>query len=657
MPMAAAILLSLAHVAFSLWVNPPGYLTYDSGTYHFMAKTFAETGGFQVWNGYQEFPSETLRVAQLQLSGSHLVAQYPELLTVLGYPFYLAFGYHGLLLMEALAFLGINWLLFQLALTLFRSRAIAWLSLLVYSFGTFAWEYSQSSYPHLASTFFLLAAYTLLAKALPWQHEVDTADAVEASVTQTHRHLLWLCFGAGLAAGCAPGMRLDAAFALPGLFLPFLLWRPLRWRLALATAAGLVPGMLFLSLTNLSKFGVFFPFHYGESRRNFFTGNLSWYLPILAALVAIALWAALLNYLPPPGRRKLLWTSLGGVVLLAAIFPGHVLASLRQLGEGTWQLVVDLRIRDMATREPGLSRSPDGAMVYIGNVKKALLQSCPYLLVTLLSLVDGFRERRQGPKLAFLCLVPGTFVAFYGYLAWHGSVALNMRYFNPILPFIALLTAWMMRPLLAGISPRLATAASLAAFSALWVIFRFHEFTLLDQEIWFLSAPLGIALALLGLELLRRTRLLPNLGNLLVAYGLLFAIAWSAALTFGRDYPASARVRGINLAVGQAFAEYLHDDILVLTDFADFTWHLIDRHDKVRIAGLAEDRADTVALVQHHLEAGRNIYFGGSAYGAKMAFGTGYFQGFEGKMVHTLQMGGLPSVVLLQLRPVQPVDD
>lgn len=650
-PLGAALCLALLHLAFSLWVNPPGYLTYDSGTYHFMAKTFAETGGFQVWNGYEEFPSDTLRVAQLQLSGGHLVAQYPELLTVLGYPFYAVFGYHGLLLMEALAFLGINWLLFQLAYTLFRSRAIAWLALLVYSFGTFAWEYSQSSYPHLASTFFLLAGYTLLAKALPWHPDDGDAETADGDAEPTaQRRLLWLCFGAGLAAGCAPGMRLDAAFALPALFLPFVLWRPLRWRLAFATAAGLLPGMFFLSLTNLSKFGVFFPFHYGETRRDFFTGNLSWYLPVLAALSAFALWVALLHYLPAKGRRHLLLASGGGLVVLAALFPSHLFPALRQLGEGTWQLLVDLRSRDMAIREPGLSRSPDGALVYIGNVKKALLQSCPYLLVTLLALLDGLRQRRQLPKLAFLCLVPGTFIAFYGYLAWHGSVAVNMRYFNPILPFVALLTACMMRPLVAAISPRLATVAFLAASVALWVIFRFHEFTLLDQELWFLSAPLGIALALLGLDLLRRTRLLPNLGNPLVAYGLLFAIAWSAALTLGRDYPAAARVRGVNLTVGQAFAEHLHDDILVLTDFADFTWHLIDRHDKVRIAGLAEDRADTIALMQHHLDAGRNVYFGGSAYGAKMAFGTGYFQGFEGRMVHTLQMGGLPSVVLLQLR-------
>ena len=43
-PLLVAALLAVLHLSFSLGVNPPGYLTYDSGTYHYMAKTFAETG-------------------------------------------------------------------------------------------------------------------------------------------------------------------------------------------------------------------------------------------------------------------------------------------------------------------------------------------------------------------------------------------------------------------------------------------------------------------------------------------------------------------------------------------------------------------------------------------------------------------------------------
>ncbi len=642
-PLLVAALLAVLHLSFSLGVNPPGYLTYDSGTYHFMAKTFAETGGFTVWNGYEEFPSESLKVAQLRIQDNRLVAQYPELLTVVATPLYLLFGYPGLFLLQSLAFLGNLWLLFLLAQRLFRDPLVSWLALGVYAFATFAWEYSQSSYPHLIATFCVLAAYTLLAHALPWSAEGPTATSEQPSSSR----LLWLCFGAGLAAGCAPGMRLDGIFAWPGLFIPFLFLRPFRWGMVSALTAGLVPGLLFLSFTNLQKFGVFFPLHYGESRANHYTSDLTFYLPILGTLAVGALALAVLQRLDGAIQRRLLLAGAAALALAAVVVPALQQAVLR-LADGAWQILVDLRVRPVSP-EPGLSRSPGGAMIYIGGVKKALLQSCPYLVLTLVALVDAVRQRRSLAQLGFLCAAPATFIAFFSYLAWHGSVALNMRYLNPALPFLALLTGWMLAPRLRAVSARFAGFTWLASLLSLWVIFRFHDFTMLDQEIWLLTAPLALAATLLVLELLRRTPVLPTLGDRLVTYLLLFALAWSGAVTFARDYPASARVRGINLMVGQAFGDLVEGDSLVLTDFADFTWHLLDRHDKVRISYMSEDREAMEALVNHHLEAGRKVYVAGSAYGARGAVQSGYLQNFRVQLIHTWDLGGLPSVALLGL--------
>ena len=100
-PWRVVILLLGLHLAFSLVVNEPGYLTYDSGTYHFMVKTFAETGGFTVRNGYEELPSPALVVAQLRTPTGELVAQYPETYTFLALPFYLVMGYPGLIFINA----------------------------------------------------------------------------------------------------------------------------------------------------------------------------------------------------------------------------------------------------------------------------------------------------------------------------------------------------------------------------------------------------------------------------------------------------------------------------------------------------------------------------------------------------------------------------
>lgn len=647
LPILVFTVLAAFHLAFSLSLNPPGYLTWDSGTYHYMAKTFAETGSFIVWNGYEEFPSPALEVAQLKVHDDHLVAQYPEMLSVVVYPLYLLFGYHGLLLLEALSFLAINGLLFALATHLLGGRRHGWLAMAIYSFATYSWEYSQSSYPHLVSTAFLLAAYYLVARTLP------LAEGIEEEVAAARRPL-W-CAAAGMAAGLAVALRLDAAFGVPGLFAAFLLLRPVRWRDGLALGLGFLPGMLFLSWANWLKFDFFFPFYYGDRGRAYYTGDATWYLPILA-LGALTVAAVVFWLRAPSHWRKRSLVGLGGIVGLAALaMPTMAWDFLRQLADGTYQLVVDLRIRRMDLYEQGLERSPAGAMVYMGGVKKSLLQSCPYLVLLLSPLFDALRRgdlrRRRLARLAFLWAVPAAFIGFYSYLAWHGSVALNMRYFNPALPFLAVLTAWWLDDFRQYLKPWVAGVFGVALALALFFRFTALPFTLFEQELWFLTAPLGIVLVLLFFELLRRSRLLPSLGGPLVAYGLVAAMAWSAAVTFGRDYPTSARARSTNLQVAGALVPFLHDDVLLVTDYPDICWDLLDRFDRLRIAYPIEDEWESFeGLAKHHLAAGRDVLMATSSHGAEKALRTGVLAPFEVAMIHSWQSGGRPTLVLLALR-------
>ena len=647
--MLVATLLAALHLAFSLGVNPPGYLTWDSGTYHYMAKTFAETGSFIVWNGYEEFPSPELVVAQLKAHDDHLVAQYPELLSVLVYPLYLLFGYHGLLLLEALAFLLVNALLFRLAIRLFDDRRLAWTGLFVYSFATFAWEYSQSSYPHLISTAFLLGAWVLLVEVLPIGGGARGGRAVA------------LCLGAGVAAGMAIGLRLDAAFGVACLGVPFLFLRPFRWREVLALAAGFAPPMLFLSWTNLVKFDFFFPFFYGDRGKAYLTGDASWYLPmaILGAVLAVGL--ALWLRATAVWRRRAALAAVALGVVVALVFPAKTSEFVVTLADGTFQIVVDLRIRDLDIKEQGLERSAGGAMIYMGGVKKSFLQSCPYLILLVFPLIDALRRWRQEPeeltRLALLWLVPTAFIGFYSYLAWHGSVALNMRYLNPTLPFTSLLTARLLAQLREHLSLRWAAGVFVAVFVPLWTFCLRYRFSMLEQELWFLTAPLVVAGALLVAEGVRRLRVLPTLGGPLVAYGLIAAMAWSGAVAFGRDYIASTRVRSNNLVVADVLAGFLHDDILLATDFPDICWDLLDRFDRVRIAFPLEDDYETFeALASHHIAAGRAVYMATSSYGADQAMRRGILNPFEVQLVNTWQSGGRPTLVLFALRAPSSVE-
>jgi len=625
--------LALLHLAFSFFVNPPGYLTYDSGTYHLMAKTFAETGSFVVRNGYEELPSPELVVAQLRVSGDHLASQYPEFLTVLVYPFYRLFGYRGFFVLNALAFLGVNLLIHRLAVRLFKSRRTGWLAVAVYSFGTFAWEYSHSSYPHLSSTLFILAAYNLLAGAV---------------FERRARGAVWRCAAAGLVAGLAVGLRLDAVFAVPGLFLPLLFARPVRFRELAAVAAGLAPGLLFLSAVNEVKFDRFFPFTYGASGG--YVGGLGWYLPVVVLGLLVIGFAFLFDRLPAE-RRRWGWIVAGvavAVALLAA--PGTLRHHLAKLADGTYQIVVDLRIRDLDIREPSLGRTPNGAMVYLGSVKKSLLQSCPYLAALPFLFLDARRSRRRLGRLLFLCLVPAAFVGVYSYLAWHGSVALNMRYLNPILPFTAILTAHFLRRLARGVSRRPAVGYGIALLLGLFLLFSAVRLSPVEQEGWFLTPPLVLAAGVVVAEALRRLGALPSLGRPFSLYLLVTALAWSGAVTFARDYPPPAAVRAANLTVARAMAPFVDDDSLIFSNVVDVCWGLLDDHRKIRIARPEADDFRTFGeLARFHLERGRKVYMAYTPNEYRAVATLGFLDRFEARVLNVWSTGGRPSLVLLEL--------
>ncbi|MCP3960832.1 MAG: hypothetical protein GY719_23555 [bacterium] len=587
------VILGSCHLLFSFFVNPPGYLTYDSGTYHYMAKTFATTGGFEVWNGFEEHPSPELATAQLRINKGRLVAQYPEFLSILAYPFYVSLGYPGLFVINALAFLGINALIYQLALLLLGRRRIALVSMGVYSLGSFAWEYSQTSYPHLSSTFFvLLAAYLTALSAM----------------ARPPRATLLPALGAGLALGVAAGIRLDSFFAAPVVFLPFLLSKPLRPAQAAMATAGLIPPLGLISLINVDKFGSPMPFAYGTTGRAYHA-DLGVY--VAPALLALAVLAAIFVWIRLPGTLKPRALMLGGVAaIVALVLYGPQLAGQAvKLADGAYQIIVDMRIRDLGIQEAALRRSPSGAMIYLDNVKKSLLQSCPYLVILAFTLADVVRRKSNYRRLAFLFIVPAVFTCFFSYLAWHGSIALNMRYLNPILPFTSILAAhaWVAR---AGHVPgKRAARLGVYSFTILCLLCVLVPRSPERQEAWFLTAPLILALAILVAEGCRRLQWLEPLSRNGVAYLLLFAFAWAGAVTFSNDYPASADHREHHLSESQRLRPLIRDDSLIVSTIPDTCWGLLDQVERLRIANPREDRYRSFQqLVSFHLTAGRPVY-------------------------------------------------
>ena len=557
--------LGIALVIATAFFAIPGYLTWDSGTYHLMVRTLLTTGGFSIPNGYPELSSPLLVVGQTMVKDGNLVAQYPEYYTFIALPFYALFGYRGFMVLNTLAFVGTCMVIWRMARWFSGDRNAPVAAVLIYALATYAIEFTQSSYPHLTSSFLICVSVWLL-----WGTVLETGG-VPAGGSSWLRGVNARCALAGLLFGIGVGVRADTIFAGLAIGLPFLVFRSLDIRNLVSCGMGGLLAAFGLVWINADKFGVYLPVSYGHDHG--YAGNYAYYLPVgglLAAGVAILAWH---RFRPIRLRRRAI------AIVLAALAVGLVLTPFGQrLLNGIFQLVVDMRIRPDYP-ESAMTRSAGGAVVYHGSVKKALLESCPYLILVVIPAFRGLFAGTYGVRW-LLWLVPAGFIGFYGYLAWHGSVGWNMRYFNPALPFLALLASHELLRLRAGIPTRrwLFWASVVVLWALLVVIFFFLHIYLAPQEIVILDGGLFIAALLLVCQLAEwltppalSTIFSRTLGVLFV-----FALVWSSALAVGSDYLLGASVRYVYLRVTREIQPYIEDRALIVTYQPNTIWAMLD---------------------------------------------------------------------------------
>ncbi|MDL1983384.1 MAG: hypothetical protein LWX54_04215 [Deltaproteobacteria bacterium] len=133
-------LIGFAHILISVFTIIPGYISIDEITYHRMTKSFSESGGLEIWNGYREYPSPELETRFIFARNGRLVSQYPYLFPVLSTPFYRILGYRGLFFINVIAFVGIVFFCYAIARKLFQDRNLALNSCFILIFATFSWE-------------------------------------------------------------------------------------------------------------------------------------------------------------------------------------------------------------------------------------------------------------------------------------------------------------------------------------------------------------------------------------------------------------------------------------------------------------------------------------------------------------------------------------
>ncbi len=592
--------LALAHLLLSLFHVVPGYLSIDEAVYDKSVHDLLATGSLDIRTGYQEFPSPESAHAFFPVNLGRPVSQYPYLFPVVALPFYALMGYRGLFLLNALAFVGVAWLCFSLALRLFRDRVLALDACLLFGAGTFAWDYSQAAWPHMVSLLFMVGAMFLMVKAFQ-------AGSLGAAALPA--------LGAGLVAGLAPGIRLEGFLLLPCVVLPFLFAWPWRLREAFLVLAGMVPGLALLSWTNLLKTGTFTPFSYG----NLF-GDV---MILLAGPVVLAGGAALILawVLSRPfavsflDRRR--WVLPGGAVALLAVllaFP----ATRGFLAKGVSQAfshLIDLRTIRPDLVEAWVPRTAGGGVVYLWAQKKALLQSVPWLAAVVIpALALGVKGKERG-TLALLFLVPLAVAGYHGYWGYEGGLCLNMRLLLPTLPFLSILAAWGLHRLarrwgttLGAGGWAVAVAVTTSGFLALT---RLLATTVDRQETPLLAFPLAIAVAFLLLlgcgELLRGrpAALARRAAWLAVAVG----VGWGGAVTFLYDYPHHRERRVYNQQVGEEMLRLIPpDSVLFVPEFPD-PFLPLQKEERIRVAFPSQDLfADFPRLVEGYLGKGWRVF-------------------------------------------------
>ncbi len=594
-------LAAVTLVSATLFANP-GHISVDEVVYHLMARSFANAGSLDILNGYQEFPAAAFDFPVTHARESRLVSQYPPLYPVLTAPFYWLAGYKGLFLFNALALVGVVCLCYATAKLLFRDRPLALNACLILVLATYAWEYSQAAWPHAAAMLFVWGALYLAAKA---------------HVTEATRTALVLAAAAGLVAGAGVGIRIDAIFVVSALVLLFLLSAPARLPQAAAVCLGTAPALAILAAVNHAKFGIAWPFSYGPKAAGSAVSPGS-YLPVL--VLGLGLMACLWGATRPRVRRLIAARPLsatGLVVLLAglSLLVPDVRAVVLRLAEGAYQLVIDLRIRDLDIVEGGLTRGPGGGMIYMGSLKKSLLQSCPYLVVLILPLSILVQGRRDTAALGLMFLTVGAFLGIFAYFAWHGGLSLNLRYLLPILPATSILAAYAWREILRAPgtwSPRLTMAGFLICLIIPFAVALtpFHRLPMSTGETVLLSMPLTLAIGigvLLAAQVWSRGPL-QTAASRTLAVALVAAFAWSGAVALAYDAPRAWLKRRVSVLVSAELATVLPREAAV---FSEGTTPLAGLQEQagIRLADVTrDDFASFPALLAFHLEAGRPVF-------------------------------------------------
>lgn len=388
-------------------------------------------------------------------------------------------GWRGLVLLNTLSYIFSALLIYLLVRRYATGSWQPWIAVALFVLGGYSAEYAQGVWPHMLSVFLCISAFYCVCVA--WDK----------------KELSYSVLG-GFLIGLACGVREQNIFLAGCLGLIVFLWSSQRLKSVSAYLAGISVPLLACSVMNYFRHGVFFPLPkaYAYAQYVSHPGNSSsWFRPLEVFLVKVLDFSSLVWFQDPT------------------------------------------QFLDYA-REPST-----GAFLVGGIVKKALVQSSPWILLALVLCVTVWSRKekfisartRIARAITILVILPLAMFSLAGFRM--DGLAFNQRYLLEIVPFAAIIVALCLEDL-SGLQVHIVVGilSAAGAFAVLLITGSSQV-----QHLAILRMPLVLGSVLIVCWFLRRRSTMRSVGGIVLG----LCIGWSVMVQ-SIDLTTSRRIRLTN---------------------------------------------------------------------------------------------------------------
>ena len=549
-------------------VNPSTIVT-DEVAYSLMAYSFATHGGLEIWNGFDEAQSFELQLPATELASNGVEVRMfgipAPLYTFIAYPFFKVGGLGGLFSLNIVSYSAI-FILVYLTAKIFLDDKLSAAAALMYSLMTISLSLTSYIIPHLLSTALIcLSAFLVFSEVLAGGRK---------SVP---------LFAAGFIGGLAVGVRFTDVLFILILSLLALLQDGRRGLYAFAS--GLSVPLFLIALIDLYMYGSVFETGYGSPY-----GNPLDFLRVRYVIPCVLLAAGYMLL----RKRKVDYRGLLPVIallglLVVALSWGQITAFLTQFYA---------RIFDMSL-EPTVTKV---------TYKKALLQSTPFLILSVLSFLHMTPGKKRRILLSIISMAYLN-VFLYSGLTQHGGSdeTFSMRYLMTSVPFLVILSVYSFDRLVGSVKRResalMAAAFILVAFLYLRDGNILYSTNRLLRALPSMLSLLTLATGVIYLKLKGSRQLFIALFAACLAVS--FSYSYSDWLIMGwyskAVYDVESKIADAIADESAVFVSQRTDAVLLVP---------AKMHKRVRVAVASmDDRVHTPALVEYYVKNGIPVYY------------------------------------------------